>query len=331
METLKLLPSDTRIELKNPRSLKQLFNKHRSKILNELNSTTVGLSRYESGKTRLSIKQLENLSKHFNYQWKNNIVSFGLEASKHRIHLNENTILSNDIVWLLGFHLTENSETPKSFGVCNSEPKLIIKSIKALEEIGATREFMRIEIRYLTKQQKNNIIEILRRYFKGIEIRFRRLDSKSMTKQPLYTLRINSRLIKDLINNLEKYFIQDIGKQNTNLTTAFLQGIYDADGWFNKAKKIIVLSQVDKNIIDLVCKSLEYLKIRRRREYWKYRNRYACVIIFGKNGENIKKFLNCVGFSHPLKTTRVKDFLLLAQVDPKTHPNRISAACWQSA
>jgi len=96
------------------------------------------------------------------------------------------------------------------------------------------------------------------------------------------------------------------------LVAAFLQGIYDADGWFNRAKNIIVLSQIDKNLIVIVYELLQNLNIKARKEYWKYRNRHACVIICGKKGENIKRFINTVGFSHHVKATRVKNFLLPA-------------------
>lgn len=318
---LKLLPPDTRIELKNISSLRELIVGNPSEIKKVLGISKQQLSKYKTGKTRLTIGQLDILSKSFGFEWRNNISSFGLEASAHKIKLPENIEISENIAWLLGFHATESSETPKSFGICNSEPVLIERSKKALTELNIPEKMMKIEVRYIKNGEKQKILKEFSKYFRSLDVRFRKLNKNSLTKKPLFTLRISSRLIKNFFEKMEAHFISNCIKYSNKILAAFLQGIYDADGWFNKAKNIIVLSQRERNLIDFVCKSLQNLNIKIRREYWKYRNYHVCVIIYGKKGENIKKFLNTIGFSHPVKATRVKDFLLPAQVDPKANPN----------
>ncbi len=312
MKILKLLPPDTRVELKDIESLRKLIDKESSKIKNVLEISKQQLSRYKTMKSRLAIEQLDKLSKSFGFEWKNNISSFGLEASEHRIKLSEKIEISKNIAWLLGFHITESSETPKSFGICNSEPALIERSKNTLIELNIPKKMMKIEIRYIEDNEKQKILREVIKCFGDLDIRFRKLDRNSLTKKPLFTLRVNSRLIKDFLKNIEKHFISNYESYNKEILASFLQGIYDADGWFNKAKKIIVLSQRERNLVDFVCKSLQNLDIKIRREYWKYRNYHVCVVIYGKNGENIKKFLNKVNFSHPVKATRVKHFLLPA-------------------
>ena len=268
METLKFLPPDTRVELTNTENLEKLISNNPSKIRDILNAENQKLKRYGTGKTRLSLEQLYLLSKGLRFEWKNNISSFGLEASKHRIKLPENTEISKELAWLLGFHLTENSETPQSFGICNTEPTLIKRSRDVLSELKIPKEMMKIEVRFTEHRQKEIILKQADKYMKGSEIRFRKLSKKSLTKKPLYTLRVNSRLIKEYLKNLETHFLSNYKNYRIEMLGAFLQGIYDADGWFNRAKKIIVLSQIDKNLINTVFEFLKRLDIKARKEFW---------------------------------------------------------------
>jgi hypothetical protein len=307
-EVLRLLPEDTRIGLKNQESLKKLLTDNPSEIKKVLDIDKQRFYRYKTGKTRLSKEQLDILSKEFAFQWKGNIKDYGLEGSCHTIELPERIAISEDISWLLGFHSTESSETPHSFGVCNSEFVLIERLQRSLSELGINKDMMQLEVRYI--RGKDAVISENR--LETMNARFRRLSKDSLTKKPLYTLRVCSRLIKEYLRNLETRFTLNFLQFDKKIQAAFLQGIFDADGWFNKAKKIIVITQKDGKYVDMICKNLDILNIINRREYWKYRDYHACVIVYGKNGSNLKRFFDIIGFSHPEKATRVKCFLLPA-------------------
>ena len=216
MEILKLLPPDTRVELKKPNRLEKLICRNPFEIKKVLGISKQQLSRYKTGKSRLTIKQLDRLSNSFGFEWKNNISNFGLEASYHKIKLPNKLEISDNIAWLLGFHTTENSETPKSFGICNSEITLIKKSKDALIELKIPQEIMKIEVRYIENNQKQKTLKEVHKHLRDLDIRFRKLNKNSLTKKPLFTLRVSSRLIRDLLKNLEMHFISNhrITKEN---------------------------------------------------------------------------------------------------------------------
>ena len=306
MNILKLLPPDTRIGLKNQESLEKIISENPSAFKNALKITKQQVYRYKTGKTRLSKEQLETLSKSFGFAWKSCISGYGLEGSTHEIKLPESIEISENISWLLGFHSTESSETPHSFGVCNTEFALIEKSKKALIELGIPNKMLQLEIRYKSDEEMQ---EISNKHNFDLNVRFRKMDPNTLMKRPLFTLRVSSRLIKEYLKGLELNITSNYEKYGKSVQAAFLQGVYDADGWFNKEKKLVFLSQKDGKFVDMISEFMKSFDIKIRREYWKYRDFHVCVVVFGKNGENVKRFVDNIGFSHPEKATRVKESL----------------------
>ncbi len=305
-KTLRLLPPDTRIELKNPESFFSAINYNKSEIGKTLQITRQQIYRYRRGISKMNVEQLEKLSSIYGFDWKNEIKSFGLEASKHLIKLPETIKISERVAWLIGFHLTESSESTKNYGVCNTEINLIKEALDILrDEISLPEKLMRIEIRY----NNGNPKRLIKNTSIALDFNENSINTRHMNdlKKNLYTLRINSRLVKEILDSIETEFINKIKRLPVYLESGYLRGLFDADGWFNKAKKIIVIVQKEKEIINFITELLESLDIDVRKEFWGYRNYHVCIVKFGKKGENLKSYMKKVGFLHPFKATRVKN------------------------
>ncbi len=303
LETWRLLHPDCRIRLKQGKVL-ALLSGDSQELMSVLKATKQQIYRYKRLKSRLTIYQLNLLKEKCGVNWQEEIESIGLGASQHNICLPDKIEVDNDIAWLMGFHHTENSETPKNYGICNNQIELIEKALHGLRKLNVPEQLFRLEIRY-----KNDVSRDLVKQLTGKlkisdnQINLRKLPENALTQKELFTLRVNARVIRDVLYSIENKFLGNL--HDRKLTGSFLQGLFDADAWYNKAKKIIIIAQRREETINLISELLAELNIEYRREYWEYRNMYVCVILFGKTGENVKKFMNLVGFSHQLKTARV--------------------------
>jgi len=85
-----------------------------------------------------------------------------------------------------------------------------------LIELKIPQEIMKIEVRYIENNQKQKTLKEVHKHLRDLDIRFRKLNKNSLTKKPLFTLRVSSRLIRDLLKNLEMHFISNhrITKEN---------------------------------------------------------------------------------------------------------------------
>jgi len=305
LQTIDFLPSKTRIKVTGrlKQNLVGLLQKQKK------NFSRYKIWRYKKGISNLTIDDLISLGVDKEDIFKNT-EAFGLEASYQLIQLPEKILVDEELAWFLGFHITENSETPWGIGVCNTNTTLIRKAFQILKKkFQIPIEKFRLEIRVTPRMNEREITKDIQKYLGLSRQQIRISKRKEVMNYPLFTLRINSSLIKSLVKNIEVFFIGNALKFRRRTQAKFIQGVFDADAWINKTKGIIVLTQRKEKLVLLIEKLLLSLNIKCRKEYWKKKHFYACIITKGRNKDNLLSFRKKIGFSHPIKNKQLSQYL----------------------
>lgn len=310
---LELLPDKTRINVNKDlqQKISNYIDSNRKLCQKLLGVSRTQIYKYVDGGSRLTLSQYRKICKILKIKnGEKEIIDFGLEGSKHEIKIPLELELSEDFIWLLGFHISESSETDWSCGVCNVEFELIKRSLRIIRKIfsipkrAITLEIRDMDVSSVKESNIKNICKELNVLREKVSVR-----KPVISKRRLYTWRVNSSIVKILVRSLETKIITGNICLTNSLKGKFLSGLIDADGWLNKKKKIIAIAQVDKRIIDFMCDSLSSMSIRFRREFWEYRNHHVCIILKGRGSENLATAANYLEFFHPIKKFNFESFL----------------------
>ncbi|MFH0979264.1 MAG: LAGLIDADG family homing endonuclease [Candidatus Woesearchaeota archaeon] len=94
--------------------------------------------------------------------------------------------------------------------------------------------------------------------------------------------------------------------KNTKVVAAFLQALYDDEGFLYPSKKMIVISQVDLQLIEQIKELVSRLQIKSNKileHNSKSRSLMYYFTITGK--QDIQRFKNKIGFLHPIKSKKL--------------------------
>lgn len=150
-----------------------------------------------------------------------------------------------------------------------------------------------IEFDQKNKEWLENLSKVfLEEFGKGAEVR--------PTKRGYFRLRIHSKRILQDVENLVNSFPSNIS--TTELQGKFLQGFFDSEGSVHKTKFRITLSNNNEKLIKISKTFLNNFGI----EAGKVRKEKWGAFVLPINGrENLRKFHNLIGFTHPEKNERL--------------------------
>jgi len=121
------------------------------------------------------------------------------------------------------------------------------------------------------------------------------------TKKNIYRLRVYS---KDIFLKLQKMQknLEQIVEASEDVQKSFLRGVCDAEGSVDKNKYRIIISNKNEKLLRLCKKLLQKFGIKTKK-LWKYKWGVKVLPILGK--ENLQKFNEIIGFSHPNKRAKL--------------------------
>ncbi len=155
------------------------------------------------------------------------------------------------------------------------------------------------------EQKNKEWLEILADAFRvSFQVEARIKERKD--KDEIFRLRIHSKELFRKLEELRKNRNQ-ILEEGQNVKTAFLRGVFDAEGSVHKNKFRVTLSNKKGDLLNL-CKSLLMGLGVETGKIWNLKWGVKVLPINGK--ENIEKFNNLIGFSHPKKEEKLENKLM---------------------
>ena len=154
-------------------------------------------------------------------------------------------------------------------------------------------------------EQKNR--EWLQLISKIFEKQFNKKPTISFRdKRKVFRLRIYSKKIFTELKKLREQMVEKIRNENRENKVSFLRGIFDAEGSVHKRRFTINLSNKKDEVIELCKDLLSELQIRTGK-IEKMKRNVKRLHIYGK--DNLQKFQELIGFSHPEKAKRLESLL----------------------
>jgi len=184
--------------------------------------------------------------------------------------------ITPDIAWFIGITIGDGSLSGRMVRLWNNEEFLINKWIEVL----------------------NSRFDIPRE-----KIKIRRLKSnRNGFKRNKETIEstVNSTIFK---KRIKKLFENVLAASNVNISGPILQGIFDAEGSVNGRCEVVIWQKKDRQG-DLIT---EFMKSRLKEIGIKFvvqnNDNFHIILIPGgfRNHDNIRKFSELIGFSHPKK------------------------------
>ena len=158
-----------------------------------------------------------------------------------------------------------------------------------------------IEIEQKNKEWLEGLAEAFRISFQ-IEPKIKERKDKN----GIFRLRIYSKEIFQKLQELKTKRDQ-ITQENNDVKIAFLRGVFDAEGSVIKNKNRITLSNKNEELL-LLCKKLLLDFEIKTGQIWNLKWGVKVLPINGR--ENIEKFNQKIGFSHPIKREKLQNKLM---------------------
>ena len=154
-----------------------------------------------------------------------------------------------------------------------------------------------IEFEQKNKEWLETISKIFRNYFG-------KTSKITKTKKGYYRLRVYSKKIYNQI----KYHRSNLQQiKSKKLKKEFIRGFLDAEATVHKNRYVIVVYNKNKNLIAFSKDALLQFKIKPSSNYLDKRSNTISYSIYGK--DQLKKFRENIGFTHPNKVKRLNKLL----------------------
>jgi hypothetical protein len=310
-----MLPLETRILFKEELR-KGLFSNVEaiSKRL-RLHKNTV--NNWKRGKLRPSIHQLKMLGIDIKDLW-DEIEEIGIEGSVHRLKLPKE-IETQQIAWSVGVNEGDGVGR-NSIGVVNQERNLIQRFLSEISKLNINKNNVRVSI-FTTDDIEIDNKEVS----EWLDIPENRISIHKTTGKinlPIFKVFVPSPILSHLFEKLK----EKIKRLETDTITLrrFVEGMMDAEGTVSP-RKCIEISQKNtergRELMKTISKILKVLQIEHSTCGPNSKNMIVIRISGGnKNEENLRKFKELIGFTHPQKKEKLDQILFEIENKNPTPP-----------
>jgi len=310
MKTIRLLPPETRVLLKEETRRKLFSDKDRT--AKKLKIKRKSVNNWIRGDFRPSLEQLKKLGMNLTSEsFFTNIEEFGLGKSKFDFKL-PSEIELNKVSWLLGIMEGDRAESKNAgIGLTNENEDLIKEFITNLEIFNLDKKDFRLKI------QITNGGDIDKEKFsKKFELPFNRITisrSEIPRKSPVIQIILKSKIFAEIFRRLNEIILSS--KEVDNETKSkFIKGFCDAEGSVNSKKLTIEIKQKNtsqgKELISNVSNMLNSLNIQNKINGPNCENMLVIRLFGGKkNLENLKRFSTLIGFVSSEKQEKLNKIL----------------------
>ncbi len=310
LKTIELLPSDSRIVLKESVRRKLFYDKKLSAKKLGLSTKTIG--NWLRADYRPSLKQLSDFGINVSDDgFFEKIDSVGISKSNRKLYLPPSINL-HKVSWLIGVMEGDRAgEKEISVGLTNENPALIKNFLDSLVELNMNRDEVKIKVQITTGSEFdiNSISKEFHVPIKNISVS----ESDIPRKRPVIQILANRKILAQILLKIRNMIL--LGKADRKSVREFIKGFCDAEGSVNVSKRTIEIKQKNtiegRGIMEFVSNSLNLFGIKNTMNGPNSENMLVVRLAGGKkNASNLKKFYTFVGFSSKEKSEKLKRILL---------------------